>query len=101
MYICSECHRIFEEPTEVKDSRGFYGEIMAYETISFSPCCRDDYYPAEQCQGCGEYFDRDDIDLYDGFCEDCAKNIGTRLEELIALEFNEHEARYIKLRIEA
>jgi len=97
MYICSECRRIFEEATEVKDFRGYYGETAAYELMYECPCCgSNDYYPTEECAGCGEYFDQDEIALYDGFCEACVRELEGRLEDLVAETFTLKEVRYIK-----
>lgn len=43
LLICANCGRAFDEPRLVYESRGEFWGAPAYEPMSYSPCCNDDY----------------------------------------------------------
>ena len=91
MYICLECGHVFDEPTTWSESRP-YGEGYAYEGFSGCPCCQGGYEEAFECEFCGEYFSKDDLD--NGCCEKCKEDVKQRIAKAIFNEFtyNEYEA---------
>lgn len=83
MYICFECDKVFEEPTEYKDAVGsWWGGETCYEAHSVCPFCGGEYEEAVECSECGEYcFEEDTVG---GVCRKCIEKSIT-LED--AMEF--------------
>lgn len=72
MYMCRECGRVFEAPETVKESRGGGTYGTYYEEFGVCPhCASDDIAEAYQCEGCGEWFEEDEIQ--DFYCYKCLK----------------------------
>lgn len=47
-FICDNCGREFEEPITIKESRGEFWGMPAYEDIWVCPYCEDDsFYEVE------------------------------------------------------
>lgn len=64
MYICLECGEVFENLSRWTEPHG--------EALCGCPYCKGAVEEAHQCKSCGEYFLEED--LWNGFCEDCAKD---------------------------
>lgn len=77
MYVCKQCHELFEEPIKWKEDRGEHFGFLAYEEFVGSPCCLSDYVKARQCESCGDYLVDSYIKLIDGSrcCKDCYQTI--------------------------
>ena len=69
MYKCTECGAIFEYPASWEESRGECFGFPAYETMYGCPKCRGDFEEAKECEECGEWHFRDELD--DGLCKSC------------------------------
>lgn len=71
MYICLECHEIFEYPLKIIEKHNL--ETPPYETQYVSPCCYDDYIEVPECCECGEYITSEYIETSEGLiiCENC------------------------------
>lgn len=71
MFICLDCHCVFEEPLEWQETHGL--DSPPYETFSGCPKCYGSYVVAHRCDGCDEWIEGDYIKLEDGqrYCEDC------------------------------
>lgn len=85
MYLCENCATLFDEPKHFKESHGF--EHPPFEEWDGCPCCGESgYVTVENCNGCGEIFQQDE--LYDGFCIGC---LCDRLDYQTALDFLEDQ----------
>ena len=73
MYKCRDCERLFEEGEEIKmvETHGLEGP--PYEVWYACPHCHsNDFEETEMCNEC--HSDEFSEDIYEGLCEDCAKN---------------------------
>lgn len=79
-YICDKCGHVFDE-----DEAGVIYETVG-EGVMRGPypaenCCPEcgstDFYEAQECAECGEWFFEDEMIETDNFwyCRECAKNI--------------------------
>lgn len=48
MYICDECHAVFEEPVRKQEYSEEYGDSAAY----YCPHCGSEEYTADECPSC-------------------------------------------------
>ena len=74
MFKCGECGAVFLEPKIWEESRGEYWGTPCYETVCGCPECGDHFEEAFECEECGEWFFKDELD--DGICEECLNKKG-------------------------
>ena len=73
-YVCLGCHSVFDED-EVESWYEKHGlDCGPYEHWTGSPCCRDNYVDAYECDCCGEYITTEEyVEIDDKkYCMDCA-----------------------------
>ena len=68
-YKCLKCGKIFDEPSEERELRGFVGGDYAYENMAFCPHCGGDFEETKKCELCGEEYGSDE--LHGGVCIHC------------------------------
>lgn len=73
MYLCTDCGRTFAEEKHYAESHGF--DRPPYEEWDGCPYCGGNYVEAKDCENCGKTVNADD--LYDGYCEDCLRELCT------------------------
>lgn len=75
MKICLECGKVFEDDEIAywQESRGEFWGFPAYESMSGCPDCHGGYEEAYQCENCGKYFTKDELDE-NCLCEDCRED---------------------------
>ena len=74
MYLkCNDCGHIFEDEEQARwnESRGECFGVPCWEEFIGCPLCRGDYCEAEQCEGCGQWFNKGDSELFNGLCKKC------------------------------
>ena len=73
MFVCCECRNVFSDPISWMEDRGECFGFPSYEQLSGSPCCKETYVEAYQCNECGEWIITDNyIKIgHDRYCEDC------------------------------
>ena len=69
MYKCVDCGAVFDEPDTWEESRGEYWGFPCTETVCGCPECRGDYEEAFECEECGEWFFKDELE--DELCKEC------------------------------
>lgn len=69
MFKCLECGNIFEDGEQKTWEEEHGLDTPPYEKVKACPQCKGTYTEAEQCQKCGEWFDK--YDLTSGLCDDC------------------------------
>lgn len=71
MYKCVDCETVFEEDdiAEWEESRGEFWGVPCTERVSGCPRCKGDFKRAYECESCGEWFFRDELE--DGLCKSC------------------------------
>lgn len=93
MYICTECHHVFDEPSS-QSAESYYGVSGLFshscgEKVSSCPYCGGAYEEAMLCAGCeDEYISTKSSHP---FCESCQKKIIKRFVD----EFREDEYDFI------
>jgi hypothetical protein len=70
MYVCLECHTVFEDPKSWVETHGL--DCGPYEQWSGCPHCGSAYTEAHRCSCCTEWIDGDYIKINDNrYCENC------------------------------
>lgn len=70
MFVCLECHEIFEEPKQWVDRHGL--DTPPYEVTYGCPYCGGTYSKAYQCYNCDEWITDDYIKVDDNrYCDEC------------------------------
>ena len=81
-YVCLECGCVFDEDDilHLYDTHGL--DFGPYEHYACSPCCRESYVDAYECDCCGEIITTDQyVEIDDKkYCWDCVTI--KRLEEI-------------------
>lgn len=93
MYICTECHHVFDEPSS-QSAESYYGVSGLFshscgEKVSSCPYCGGAYEDAMLCVGCEDEYISTKSPY--SFCEDCQKQIIKRFVD----EFREDEYEFI------
>lgn len=72
MLICLECGKVFDEDDIEywEESRGEYWGMPCTEKMSGCPRCQGAYEEAEECEKCGKYYPKNELDE-NNLCEDC------------------------------
>ena len=75
-YKCTTCGNIFEEGEE-KNCYEYLAEAWGkqiFEKKSYCPSCGSEgFEEAHKCKSCGGSFIEDELYIYNGYCEECAK----------------------------
>lgn len=71
-YVCCSCGNVFDED-EIESWVEYHGLDYGGERWSGSPCCRESYVRARECDCCGEYISTDQYVVIDDnkYCWDC------------------------------
>ena len=83
MYICKECGRTFETPIKIKEE--------GYEH-DCSPCCKEAFGNANECEVCGKYIDADESHIL--LCPECKHRAIERFKYLLG-GFKAEELKYL------
>ena len=73
MLICLECGKVFDydEIARWEETHGL--DTPPYEKMSGCPRCYGAYDEAYECENCGKYFTKDELDE-NHLCEDCRED---------------------------
>lgn len=76
-HYCYDCGTVFDDE-EAGTLTEHHPEVHADEHFPCCPNCKStEFGEAWQCEECGEWFSKDDVESYDGLCMDCLKKLCT------------------------
>lgn len=87
MYICDGCGNLFDDPISYDENYG--------ERFSLSPCCLESYSEAEECQVCGHYAKK--LEMQEGLCSDCQGDTEREFRMLLLSQFTDAQRAYLSV----
>lgn len=92
MYICNECHSVFNKPMRMHEDKTPYGgnaEPRFMDYYEVCPDCGADFSEAMPCQRCESRYVS--VQIGYPFCAHCMSQLMKQYEQLIADNFREDE----------
>ena len=100
MYICKECHTVFEEPYIICDSHDMPWPY--HEEFQCCPdCLSDDFEESARCKKCGGWVPESESMF--GLCEECEAKTNEKFElikKIAQLVFDKNERDYLNWKAE-